>query len=239
MSKEVTESVVATIEVPTEAAKEVEIKQEVGLVETRAKEMIISTDEEYEKAAEFGQQIKTKAKVVTDFFKPMKDSAYQAHKAVCDREKTMLKPLQDAEKTLKKSMTAYLQEKERKRKELETKLQRQAEAERERMLNKAAALEAEGRTEEAEDVLMDAQLTESVATQATVIMDIPRAKGVSSGKDWEIEAIDHEKVPVNFSGVEIRPVDEKAIMRLIRASKGKIQIPGIKYKETIKMSIRR
>ncbi len=43
MGKEVTESVVATIEVPTEAAKEVEIKQEVGLVETRAKEMIIST----------------------------------------------------------------------------------------------------------------------------------------------------------------------------------------------------
>lgn len=81
MGKEVTESVVATIEVPTEAAKEVEIKQEVGLVETRAKEMIISTDEEYEKAAEFGQQIKAKAKVVTDFFKPMKDSAYQAHKA--------------------------------------------------------------------------------------------------------------------------------------------------------------
>lgn len=38
MGKEVTESVVATIEVPTEAAKEVEIKQEVGLVETRAKE---------------------------------------------------------------------------------------------------------------------------------------------------------------------------------------------------------
>lgn len=30
MGKEVTESVVATIEVPTEAAKEVEIKQEVG-----------------------------------------------------------------------------------------------------------------------------------------------------------------------------------------------------------------
>lgn len=61
MGKEVTESVVATIEVPTEAAKEVEIKQEVGLVETRAKEMIISTDEEYEKAAEFGQQIKAES----------------------------------------------------------------------------------------------------------------------------------------------------------------------------------
>lgn len=239
MSKEVTESVVATVEVPVGKEKEEEIQQEASLVEIRAKEMVISTDAEYEQAAEFGRQIKTKAKVVTDFFKPMKDSAYQAHKAVCDREKTMLKPLQEAEKILKKSMSGYFQEKERKRKELEMKLQREAEAERERMLNEAAALEAEGKTEEAEDVLMDAQLTESVATQATVIMDVPRAKGVSSGKDWEIETIDHEKVPVNFSGVEIRPVDEKAIMRLIRASKGSIKIPGIKYKETIKMSIRR
>lgn len=239
MGKEVTESVVATVEVPARETKEKVIQQEVSLVEIQAKEMVISTDSDYEQAAEFGRQIKTKAKVVTDFFKPMKDSAYQAHKAVCDREKTMLKPLQEAEKILKKSMTAYFQEKERKRQELEMKMQREAEAERERMLNKAAALEAEGRNEEAEDVLMDAQLTESVATQATVIMDIPRAKGVSSGKDWEIETIDHEKVPVNFSGIEIRPIDEKAIMRLIRASKGKIQIPGIKYKETIKMSIRR
>lgn len=239
MGKEAQESVVATIEVPTEAAKEVEIKQEVGLVEVRAKEMIISTDTEYEQAAEFGQQIKTKAKVVTDFFKPMKDSAYQAHKAVCDREKTMLKPLQDAEKTLKKSMTAYLQEKERKRKELEAKLQKEAEAERERMLNEAADLEAAGKTEEAETVLMEAQVTESVATKAMVVMDVPKARGVSSSKDWEIESVDKEKVPMNFAGVEIRPVDEKAILRLIRASKGSLQIPGIKYAETMKMGIRR
>lgn len=239
MGKEVTESVVATVEVPTGETKEKVIQQEVGLVEIRAKEMVISTDADYETAADFGRQIKEKAKTVTDFFKPMKDSAYQAHKAVCDREKTMLKPLQDAEKMLKKSMAAYLQEKERKRLELERKMQREAEAERERMLNEAAALEADGKTEEAEAVLMDAQLTESVSTQAAVVMDIPKAKGVSSGKDWEIETIDQEAVPVNFAGVEIRPVDEKAVMRLIRASKGSIKIPGIKYKETIKMSIRR
>lgn len=192
---------------------------------------VISTDEEYEKAAEFGQQIKAKAKVVTDFFKPMKDSAYQAHKAVCDREKTMLKPLQDAEKTLKKSMTAYLQEKERKRKELEAKLQREAEAERERMLNEAATLEAEGKTEEAEAVLMDAQVTESVATKAVVTMDVPKAKGVSSSKDWEIEDIDKEKVPVNFAGVEIRPVDEKQSCVLFGHQKEASRFPELSTKK--------
>ena len=47
MSKEVTEVVVANIETPTEAEKEKEIQQEVSLVEIRAKEMVISSDDEY------------------------------------------------------------------------------------------------------------------------------------------------------------------------------------------------
>lgn len=239
MIKEVTESVVATVEVPTEEIKEKVIQQEVGLVEIRAKEMAISTDAEYEVAADFGRQIKEKAKIITDFFKPMKESAHRAHKAVCDREKTMLNPLWNAEKMLKKSMIAYLQEKEHKRIELEYKLQREAEAERDKILNEAVLLEVDGKTEEAEAVLMDAQLTESVSNQVVVVMDIPKMKGVSSEKDWEIEEIDEEVVPVNFGGVEIRPVDEKVVMRLIRASKGNIQVPGIKYKEIMKMSIRR
>ena len=239
MSKEVTEVVVANIETSTEAVKEKEIQQEVSLVEIRAKEMVISSDDEYKKAAEFGKQIKEKAKTVTDFFKPMKDSAYQAHRAICDREKMMLKPLQEAERILKKGMSAYYQEKERKRMELEEKMRREAEAERERKLNEAAALEERGKAEEAEAVLLDAQVVESVAASATVVMNTPKTKGVSNARDWELESIDHEKVPIVFSGMVIRPVDEKAVMRLIRASKGTIQIPGIRYRETVKVSSRR
>ena len=67
----------------------------------------------------------------------------------------------------------------------------------------------------------------------------PKVKGVSSSKDWEITGIDAAKVPVEVAGTIIRPVDEKAIMRLIRASKGTIKIPGITYKVTMKMSARR
>lgn len=238
MSKEVTEEVVATVELPKAANKEMEIKQEVGQVELRAKGIIISTDVEYQEAAELAKEIKSKAGFVTDFFKPMKDSAYQAHKAVCDREKQMLEPLQNAEKTLKKSMTAYIQDQERKRLELEAKMKREAEEEKERKLNEAIELEAQGKSEEAEAAMLDAQFTEN-AGKGTVVMATPKVSGVSNSKDWEIESIDHGKVPVNISGVEIRPVDEKAVMRLIRASKGKIQIPGIAYKEILKVSIRR
>ncbi len=120
----------------------------------------------------------------------------------------------------------------------EEEMRREAEAERERKLNEAAALKR-GKAEEAEAVLLDAQVVESVAASATVVMNTPKTKGVSNARDWELESIDHEKVPIVFSGMVIRPVDEKAVMRLIRASKGTIQIPGIRYRETVKVSIRR
>jgi len=136
-------------------------------------------------------------------------------------------------------MTTYYQEQEGKRGELEEKLRSEPEAEKERKLNEAIALEEAGKTEEAEAAMFDAQVTESVAEKTTVVMSTPKVSGVSNSKDWEIENIDKENVPVNFLGVEIRPVDEKAVMRLIKASKGTIKIPGIKYKETVKMSIRR
>ena len=150
----------------------------------------------------------------------------------------MLKPLQEAEKNLKRGMKNYYQEKERKRLELEAKLRREAEEERERKLNEAAELETAGEKEAAEAALLDAQVTEEIAVNTSVIAEPVRTKGVTNTKDWEIQSIDKEKVPVVFAGMEIRPVDEKAITRLIRASKGTIQIPGVTYKEIIKISIR-
>jgi len=239
MMEENKEMVMATVETSSGILKEAEIQQEVSIVETQAKALSITTDEEYGQAAEFGKQIKTQAKTVMDFFKPMKDSAHQAHKTICDREKKMLQPLQEAEKEIKRNIADYLRKKEKERLELEAKMRKAAEEERERQLEEAAKLEEAGKTEEAEVVLMEAQVTETVAVNSKVYMDTPKTKSVSSTKDWEIQNIDAEKVPINFGGMEIRPVDDKAILRLIRASKGTIQIPGINYKETIKIGIRR
>jgi hypothetical protein len=57
-------------------------------------------------------------------------------------------------------------------------------------------------------------------------------------KDWAITKIDHKQVPVEIAGAVIRPVDEAAIMRLIRATKGGIVIPGVEYAEKARMSFR-
>lgn len=232
------ETLVATV--PTvETVDEQQLTAQVTDIEFRAESMLIQNDEDYAAAGEFGIMLKKKAAEVTAFFKPMKDSAYQAHKAVCDREKTMLAPLKNAESIVKRSMSAYHAEQERKRREAEEAARRAAEAERERLLAEAAARDAAGDAAGAEEALEDAVVMDEATNYTAPAVQKPKVAGVSTSKDWEIESIDAKLVPLAVAGVQIRPVDQAAVMRLIRASKGTIEIPGIVYHEVTKMSFRR
>ena len=222
-----------------ELMDEQQLNREVTDIEFQAEAMVIQNDEDYTAAGEFGRLPKQKAAEVTSFFKPMKDSAYQAHKAVCDREKAMLTPLKNAEKIVKKTMGDYLMEQERIRREAEEAARRAAEEERERKLKEAMALEAAGDKEGAEAAVEEAVVMDEATGYSVPAPVKPKVSGVSTSKDWEITSIDTSKVPVNFSGMELRPVDQAAVMRLIRASKGSIAIPGIAYREVAKMSFRR
>ena len=94
------ETMVATVP-QAEIVDEQQLSRDVTDIEFQAESLVIQTNEDYAFAGEFGKMLKKKASQVTTFFKPMKDSAYQAHKAVCDREKAMLTPLRNAEKTVK------------------------------------------------------------------------------------------------------------------------------------------
>lgn len=232
------ESIVAVMP-ELEPVDEQQLTQEVTDIEFRAESFVIQTPEDYEAAGEFGKMLKQKAAEVTGFFKPMKDSAYQAHKAVCDREKAMLTPLKNAEKIVKKTMGDYLMEQERIRREAEEAARRAAEEERERKLKEAMALEAAGDKEGAEAAVEEAVVMDEATGYSVPAPVKPKVSGVSTSKDWEITGIDTAKVPVNFNGMELRPVDQAAVMRLIRASKGSIAIPGIAYREVAKMSFRR
>lgn len=232
------ESIVAVMP-ELEPVDEQQLTQEVTDIEFRAESFVIQTPEDYDAAGEFGKLLKRKAAEVTGFFKPMKDSAYQAHKAVCDREKAMLTPLKNAEKIVKKTMGDYLMEQERIRREAEEAARRAAEEERERKLKEAMALEAAGDKEGAEAAVEEAVVMDEATGYSVPASVKPKVSGVSTSKDWEITSIDTSKVPVNFSGMELRPVDQAAVIRLIRASKGSIAIPGIAYREVAKMSFRR
>ena len=217
---------------------EAEMSKEVTAVEAQAGQITIASKSDYESAAAFGRLIKQKSAQIIEFFAPMKKAAHEAHQNICAREKEMLAPLISAEKTVKQVMGDYVMEQERKRRE-EERVKRLAEAEAEKKLQEAMALEASGKKDEAEAALMEADIVDSASRNVVVEAQKIKADGASSSIDWEITAVDDTKVPVDFAGMCIRPVDTKAIIKLIRASKGQIKIPGISYKSVAKLSFRK
>lgn len=235
--EDVKEMVVAKVNFSVPAAEETEMTQAVTNIEVQAERIKITTKEEFDEAAQFGKTLKQKVAEVTEFFAPMKKAAYDAHKQVCDREKAMLAPLQKAEKIIKASMSKFADEQERLRREAEEKLRKQAEEEAQRLLESAAKDSENGDEALAEAKLNEAVTASQIGSMITVAPVDLKQKGVGLRKEYEITGIDNDKVPVTFSGIEIRPVDTKAIMSLIKASKGKIQIPGITYVEKTGISL--
>lgn len=234
-----TETMVAVIGPEVMDSAEHELERSITEIEFQAGAITIDTDEDYQAAAEFGRLLKQKSSDVKEFFKPLKDAAHKAHAQICSREKAMLKPLESAEKILKQTMGSYVQEQERKRREAEEAARKAAREEAERKLREAIAMEAKGDAEGAALAMDEAEIMDDAAAAVSVTIAAPKAKGVINKKDWEIVSIDTSVVPNEVAGIEIRPVDRAAVMRLIRSSKGQVKIPGVVYKETVQTGFRK
>lgn len=202
----------------------------------RAKGYLISNDTQYAEAAEIGKEIKRRAKMVTDLFKPIKEAANKAHKAACEREKELLAPLNEAEKALKASMGAYVAEQERKRREAEEAARREAEAAAQRMLEQAVKLDSEGNSAAAAEALENADVMAS--TPIVAAAPVAAVKGVTSKKTWDVVIEDPALVPIEVLGVVIRPVDEMALKKLAIASKGTLKVPGVRVVERVQTILR-
>lgn len=201
-------------------------------VEQAANNLVIDSDDRYGQAAALLTRIKGQQKSVTEFFEPMRLSTKAAYDSVLKRRKDMTTPLDKAEKVIKGKMGQYQQEQERKRQEQTAELRRLAEAEREKAFAAAVEAERSGDALGAEMAMLDAEIMDDAAAVACVQAAAPKAAGISTRTGWKITGIDADKVPVSIAGVAIRPVDEKAVMALIKATKGQVKIPGITYEQT-------
>ncbi len=222
-----------------ETEQEKELTSTVSDVEIAANGLIVATAEDYANAGNFGRELKRLAEQVKNYWKIPKDLAHKAHADICSKEKAMLAPIQAAEKVLKSKMSAYNVQQERIRRETEEAARKAAREAAERKLDEAVALADSGNSEEAEIALEESAIMEDASSSISLAADKPKADGVSAKKGWVIKSIDPAKVPVELAGVVIRPVDEKAVMRLIRASKGQIKIDGIEFEETVSMAFRK
>lgn len=214
------------------------LDKEVSIVEQSAKDFVIACEADYQKAAEIAKTVKQMEKQVTDFWEPLRKSTHKAYNDVIEKKKQMLSPLESAESIIKKKMSAYVTEMERQRKLEEEKQRLLASQELENKLNEAAEAEKNGDTNGYEYAMAEAEMMETASVSTVVQNQVPKADGISKSKSWVITGIDSSKVPVNFNGMELRPVNEKLVMQLIKASKGTIQIPGVVYEETANIRIK-
>ena len=113
-----------------------------------------------------------------------------------------------------------------------------AQAEIDRKLDEAATAETNGDAMGVEFAMAEAEVMQGIAEAGSIPSQKPKTDGVSTSKTWKITSIDDSKVPVALCGAVIRPVDEKAVLALIKATKGKIEIPGITFEESVTISVR-
>ena len=226
----------AIYEVPNSTSEQ-EMLENGALIESDAKQLVITNDEQYEQAAEMARTIKTRQKMVTDYFGPMKKAAHDAHKAVCDHESEILAPLKNAEKMCKQAMGAYQLKKQQEARRQEEEMRRIAQEEAVRKLEEAAQAETKGDQEAANAAMQEALVADQLSTSAYAGSSVPKVKGVSTCKDWEITVTNERIVPAYMNGVMLRSIDLAAIKRLVKATDGQIEIPGIDIKESVSVSV--
>jgi len=187
--------------------------------------LVISDETGMAVAAQVMSGFKTAKQSIGDFFKPMKDSAFKAHKEICAREKTLLAPYEEADKAIKIKVNAYAAEQRRLAEIEASRIRAEQEAEAKRLMEEAVKAESVGNEVAAQSFLKQASITETVKTP---VMQVSKTDGISYRTTYNIFVEDLSKIPCEINGVTIRPVDESAVKKLAQISKGTISIPGIK-----------
>lgn len=200
------------------------------------KEITIRNDEDNKKAGEYLKKIKPLIKNIEAYWKPLKESAKKAHSNLCAKEKEMLQPLKEIEKEIKVKMSVYIIEQEEQAKKQEEALRKAQEQEALKQLEQAEKLKEEGKETEAK---IQEEMAYAIDELKTVVSStIQKQEGICYMTDYTIAIVDANKVPTYVNGIEIRPIDTQAIRKLAKASKGQIQIEGIKILEKKVMKVR-
>jgi len=112
----------------------------------RAKAIVITDQQSYDVAAGFKLDMAAMRKKIVEEFKPMKEAANKAHKAITAKEAEYLAPITAAEEMVKQSIVAFQREQERIRQEAQRKLDEERrvaeEADRQRRMEEARKLQA-------------------------------------------------------------------------------------------------
>ena len=213
---------------PVEEQRQQEVEQQALAVVSKAKEFtVITTQDQYLAACEFGKNVAARIKAVSEFFEPMRVSAKAAYDSILAKKKSIIDPLEEAKRQMSAVIGAFEQEQERKRLEQQRLLEEEERKRREdEQLDFAAHLESQGRAEEAQQVLE----TEAAPVAVVVPREVPKANGVFGRTTYSAECVNlvelmkaviENKVPASAVMANASYLDSRA-----RSDKDLFNIPG-------------
>jgi len=185
----------------------------------QARALRVTSNEIYETAGGLLVQIKGLRKKINRTFKPMKEAAVKAHKAVLEQERLADAPLVEAEDIIKPELARWDMEQERLRRVEEQRLQELArKQEEDRRLAEAVAIEQAG-----DKKLADQVIAAPVEVPPVIVAkSVPKVQGISYTERWTYRVINPAIVPAEF-----KMLDEVKIGQYARAMKSAGRIPGI------------
>lgn len=195
--------------------KQDEFKQEV-MVAAQA-EITVVDQVTYAAANDLIARLQGVRKEVVARFADPKKKAAEAHKAVCELEKSFLAPVDEKIRLLKTSTTNWYAaeqrriaaEEERKRKEAE----------------ELAALSAEA--ESSGDIATAAEAVAAAAIAQATVTVMPKVAGTSMREVWKAVVVDVSQLPREYMIVNQSMLDKMA-----QATKGAVPIPGVRFEKT-------
>lgn len=226
---------------PVDVEQTQEEMRDVAVILENSQKVVIQNQGQYEQASELLRKVKDRYREIEEWRKTATKPIDAAKKAIMDLVREPLEMLEQAEKTIKQCMISYTEEQEQKAREIQRKLEEEAQkkAEQERKAKeeqerawrkKQKALEEAGRLDEARKAQekADQRALEAEAVQVALVPVIApiieTPEGVSYSVIWKAEVVDISQVPREYMIPNLQALDGVA-----RATKGSIEIPGVRF----------
>lgn len=214
--------------IPIDQAPERALEQKALTLPEQVKGIAITNQPTYELAAAKLLDVAAMRREITEYHKPLKQKAHEAHKAICDAEARMLAPVAQAEQILKRGIAAYETEQRHKAEEERRRLEEEERRRREEEIEAAAQqAEAEGASvEEVQAIIEQPVVVPAVRPEPT----FTPVAGVSTRGVWKAEVVSIRElcraVAEGRASAELVAPNMTALNGLARAMKQTFNIPG-------------
>lgn len=212
----------------------------------QARQYSITDRRELQEASDERSRIKARYNEIEDLRKRLKAPILEAARNVDDQFKPALEELTQAVHAIDTAVKRFLDDEARRQREEEERLRAEARAEQERLAREAAVAEAKAEElrKEAEAARAAGELqtaarlesraesaeakAETVEMQARMVptpilnREPPKVAGLSTRENWNFRIVDASKLPREYL-----IADEAAIRGVVKAMKGKTNIPGV------------